>query len=163
MTIGDPLHEPQPLHGSLGAEGRGLDRAHGLPASVEGEINRRSWLDFAGVLLILVGCFNIIHGLAAITNSSYVVDKLLFANLDAWGWFFLIWGILQIFAGFAVMRGAGWGAIVGIATAFFNAIAQLAAAGTFPFWTLVIVATDALIIYGLAMYGGTRGVRRSAA
>ena len=112
MTIGDPisdpLHDPQqPLHGSLGAEGRGLDSSQDLPDAVKGEISRRSWLDFAGVMLILVGAFNIIDGLAAISGSSYVVDKLLFANLDAWGWFFLIWGILQVVAGVAVMRGAG--------------------------------------------------------
>jgi hypothetical protein len=124
---------------------------------VKGEIDRRSWLDFAGVMLILVGAFNIIDGLAAISGSSYVADKLLFANLDAWGWFFLIWGILQVFAGIAVMRGAGWAAVVGIVTAFFNAIAQLAAAGTFPAWTLAIVAADALVIYGLVQYGGKRG------
>jgi hypothetical protein len=108
-------------------------------------------------MLILVGAFNIIDGLAAISGSSYVADKLLFANLDAWGWFFLIWGILQVFAGIAVMRGAGWAAVVGIVTAFFNAIAQLAAAGTFPAWTLAIVAADALVIYGLVQYGGKRG------
>jgi hypothetical protein len=157
MTIGDPLHDPQPLHGSFAAEGRGLDSSYGLPGSVKGEIDRRSWLDFAGVMLILVGAFNIIDGLAAISGSSYVADKLLFANLDAWGWFFLIWGILQVFAGIAVMRGAGWAAVVGIVTAFFNAIAQLAAAGTFPVWTLAIVAADALVIYGLVLYGGQRG------
>jgi hypothetical protein len=152
MTIGDPLHE------SYGARAWGLDPSQpGLPESVKGEIDRRRWLDFAGVMLILVGVFNIIDGLAAISGSSYVADKLLFANLDAWGWFFLIWGILQIFAGFAVMRGAGWAAIVGIVAAFFNAIAQLAAAGTFPLWTIVIVGADALVIYGLVQYGGKRG------
>jgi hypothetical protein len=55
------------------------------------------------------------------------------------------------------MRGARWAAVVGIVTAFFNAIAQLAAAGTFPVWTLAIVAADALVIYGLVLYGGQRG------
>lgn len=156
--IGDPLHDPQqPLHGSLGAEGRGLDSSQDLPDAVKGEISRRSWLDFAGVMLILVGAFNIIDGLAAISGSSYVVDKLLFANLDAWGWFFLIWGILQVVAGVAVMRGAGWAAILGLVTAFVNAIAQLSAARTYPVWSVAIVAADALVIYGLVQYGGKRG------
>jgi hypothetical protein len=157
MTIGDPLHDQQPLHGSLAAEGRGLDSSYGLPDDVKGEIDRRSWLDFAGVMLILVGAFNIVDGLAAVSGSSYVADNLLFANLDAWGWFFLIWGILQVFTGIAVMRGARWAAIVGIVAASFNAIAQIAAARTFPVWSLAIVVADVLVIYGLVQYGGKRG------
>jgi hypothetical protein len=157
MTIGDPLHDQPPLHGSLAAEGRGLDSSYGLPEDVKSEIDRRSWLDFAGLMLILVGAFNIVDGLAAVSGSSYVADKLLFANLDAWGWFFLIWGILQVFAGIAVMRGAGWAAIVGIVAASFNAIAQIAAARTFPVWSLAIVVADVLVIYGLVQYGGKRG------
>jgi hypothetical protein len=158
MTTGDPLHDPHPapLHESFAAEGRGLDPSYGLPDSVKSEISRRSWLDFAGVMLMLVGAFNIIDGLAAISGSSYVVDKLLFASLDAWGWFFLIWGIFQIVAGLAVMRGAGWGAVVGIVTAFVNAIAQLSAARTNPVWSLAIITADALVIYGLVQYGGER-------
>ncbi len=83
------------------------------------------WIGFAGIMLILVGFFNVIDGIAAISNSKYVVNQLLFSNLDAWGWFFLIWGVLQICAGFAVLGGAAWAAIVGVVTAFFNAIAQL--------------------------------------
>ena len=64
------------------------------------EVEGSGWIGFAGVMLVLVGCFNIINGIAAISNSDYLVNQLLFANLDAWGWFFLLWGILQIFAGF---------------------------------------------------------------
>jgi len=156
MTIGDPLHDQAPLHGSLGAEGRGLDSSYGLPDDVKGEIDRRSWLDFAGIMLILVGAFNIVDGLAAVSGSSYVADKLLFANLDAWGWFFLVWGILQVFTGIAVMRGAGWAAIVGIVAASVNAISQIAAARTFPVWSIAIVVADVLVIYGLVQYGGKR-------
>ena len=53
------------------------------------------WIGFAGIMLVLVGFFNVIDGIAAISDSKYVVNQLLFSNLDAWGWFFLIWGALQ--------------------------------------------------------------------
>jgi hypothetical protein len=114
------------------------------------------WLTFAGIMLIMVGFFNVIDGIAAIGNSKYLTNQLLFANLDAWGWFFLIWGILQILAGFAIFGGSTWGAIVGIVTAFFNAIAQLAWAGTYPVWAISAIVLDVLIIYGLVVYGGRR-------
>ena len=38
------------------------------------------WLGFAGIMLILVGFFNVIDGIAAISDSKYVVNQLLFAN-----------------------------------------------------------------------------------
>jgi hypothetical protein len=114
------------------------------------------WIGFAGIMLILVGFFNIIDGIAAIGNANYLVNQLLFANMDAWGWFFLIWGILQVFAGFAIMNGATWGAIVGVVTAFVNAIAQLSWARTYPVWAIAAIVLDVLIIYALVVYGGRR-------
>jgi hypothetical protein len=114
------------------------------------------WIGFAGIMLILVGFFNIIDGISAIANADYLVNQLLFANLDAWGWFFLIWGILQVFAGFAIMNGSTWGAILGIVTAFVNAIAQLSWARTYPVWAIAAIVLDVLIIYALVVYGGRR-------
>ena len=112
------------------------------------------WIGFAAIMLILVGFFNVIHGLSAISGSKYTINQLLFANLDAWGWFFLLWGILQIIAGFAIINGAAWGAIVGIVTAFFNAIAQLSWVAVNPWWALIAIGIDVLVIYGLLVYGG---------
>ena len=120
------------------------------------DVEGSGWIGFAGVMLVLVGCFNIINGIAAIANSDYLVNQLLFANLDAWGWFFLLWGILQIFAGFAIFNGAGWGALVGIASAFVNIIAQLSWARANPFWAICAMVVDVLIIYALVVYGGRR-------
>jgi hypothetical protein len=112
------------------------------------------WIGFAGIMLILVGFFNVIDGIAAIRDSKYLIHQLLFSNLHAWGWFFLIWGIFQIIAGFAVLGGAAWAAIVGIVTAFFNAIAQLSWINTNPWWAAIAITIDVLIIYGLLVYGG---------
>ena len=120
------------------------------------------WLGFAGIMLVLVGFFNVIDGISAIRGSDYVVNQLLFSNLDTWGWFFVIWGVLQIIAGFAVISGAPWGAIVGIVTAFFNAIAQLSWIQVNPWWAFIAIAIDVMIIYGLLVYGG-RGKESYAA
>ncbi len=128
-----------------------------LTPEMRAAAERHTWLDFAGVMLILVGFFNVIDGIAALSNSKYLSDNLLFADLDTWGWFFLIVGVVQILAGWGVMKGAGWATVVAIATAFVNAISQLSASHTFAFWAITIVAIDVLIIYGLVKYGGDRG------
>jgi hypothetical protein len=127
------------------------------PSELQGEVDRHSWLDLAGILLFLVGFFNIIDGISAITDAKVLSDHVLFANLHAWGWFFLIVGVLQLFAGWAVMKDAGWAAVVGLATAFVNAISQISASHTFTVWAITILAMDVLVIYGLARYGGGRG------
>ncbi len=124
----------------------------GYADSIEGS----GWVGFAGIMLTLVGFFNIIDGIAAIADSKYLVNQLLFSNLHAWGWFFLIFGVVQVCAGFGVMAGAGWAAIVGIVSAFFNAIAQLSWARAYPVWAIVAVVADVLVIYALVVYGGQR-------
>jgi hypothetical protein len=112
------------------------------------------WIGFAGTMLIVVGVFNIIDGIAAISDSRYLVNQLLFANLHAWGWFFLIWGIVQILAGFAIFGGAAWGAFVGIVSSGFNLIAQLSWAHTNTVWAVAAMVLDVLVIYALVVYGG---------
>jgi hypothetical protein len=120
-----------------------------LSESVESEITRTTWLDFACIILFLVGFLNIINGVAAVRNSTYVGDHVLFSSVHAWGWFFLTWGIVQLVAAVAVYRGAGWAIVVALFTAFFNAIAHLSAAEAAPIWSISIVVLDVLIIYGL--------------
>ena len=120
------------------------------------EIQGSGWISFAGIMLILAGFFNVIQGISAIANAHYLANSLLFANLHAWGWFFLFWGILQIFTGFAIFGGATWAAIVGIVAAFFNIIAQLSWAGTYPVWAIAAMVIDVLVIYGLVVYGGQK-------
>jgi hypothetical protein len=127
------------------------------PPDLSGEVDRHTWLDLAGILLFLVGFFNIIDGISAISDAKVLSNNVLFANLHAWGWFFLIVGILQLLAGWAVMKGANWAALVGMLTAGVNAISQFSASHTFAVWSITIVAMDVLVIYGLAKYGGGRG------
>ena len=111
------------------------------------------WITFAGTMLLLAGVFNVIDGIAAIRDSKYLVNDVLFSNLHAWGWFFLLWGALQIVAAFAVFSGAVWGAIVAVGAAFINMIAQLSWAHVYPVWAISAMVVDALVIYGLIVYG----------
>jgi uncharacterized membrane protein HdeD (DUF308 family) len=127
------------------------------PESMKRKTEHQEWLDFAGILLALAGFFNVIDGSSAIGGSSYVDDKVLFSSLDTWGWFFLIVGIIQIIAAVGVFKGRTWGAYIAIPTAFFNAIAHMSAADTYPLLSLSAAALNVLVIYGLIVHGGLRG------
>ena len=74
------------------------------------------WATFAGMMLILVGIFHAISGLAQVVDpDAYVTTENYVFKLssDAWGWIHLIGGIVVFFAGFAIFRGAVWGRTVG--------------------------------------------------
>ena len=55
---------------------------------------------FASVLLVVVGCFNLIYGIAAIANSHVFTANAhyVFGSLRTWGWITLILGALQLLA-----------------------------------------------------------------
>jgi hypothetical protein len=113
-------------------------------------------VSFSAIMLMLVGTFNVIDGIVAVSNSDYLVNQLLFASMDAWGWFFIVWGAAQVVIGIAILGGATWAAIAGVISAFFNAVAQLSWAHTYAVWSITAIVLDGLVIYGLVVYGGRR-------
>jgi hypothetical protein len=152
-----------PPHPGRRQRRRIVKRPEGSERSVASRAKRRNesyevagagWLTFAGIMLTLAGFFNVINGIAAISDSKYLVKQLLFSNLHAWGWFFLIWGIIMICAGIAIFSGAQWAATIGIIAAFFNVIAQLSWVRVNPVWAVSAMVIDVLVIYGLVVYGG---------
>ena len=110
---------------------------------------------FASILLLVVGCFNLIQGIAAITNSHVFVANAHYVvgNLRAWGWITLIFGVLQLLAAAGVLAGnqlARWFAVAVLAL---NAIDQMFFIPAYPFWALTIIAMDVVALYGLCAYG----------
>ena len=110
---------------------------------------------FASVLLIVVGFFNIIYGIAAIANSHVFVANAhyVFANLRTWGWITLIIGVLLLIAAVGIVTGnqlARWFAVVVVGL---NAIDMMFFIPAYPFWALVIIAVDVVALYALCAYG----------
>jgi len=110
---------------------------------------------FASILLVVVACFNVIQGIAAIANSHVFTAHAhyVFANQRTWGWITLILGILMLIAAVGVLAGnqlARWFAVVVIGL---NAIDQMFFIPAYPFWSLTIIAMDVVALYGLLAYG----------
>ena len=118
------------------------------------------WLLFSGVMLVLAGLTGILDGLWAIVNGDeqeVVINNAVVlwdSNLKAWGWVYLIGGIIVLLAGFAVVGGAEWGRAVGIFVAALWIVVRIPWVFTFPFATLIGIFLAVLVIYGLAVYGG---------
>jgi hypothetical protein len=122
------------------------------------------WVVFAAIMLIVAGGTRIIDGLWALKRDNDLEgapglkELLIFDdNLAAWGWIYLILGVLLIIAGFAVFSRAQWArwfGIVFVSVAIFTHFAWMYA---FPVQALVGVVIDALVLYALAAYGGRDG------
>jgi len=110
---------------------------------------------FAAILLLVVGFFNMIYGIAAIANSHVFVAgaHYVFANQRTWGWITLIISILQLVAAAGILAGnqlARWFAVAVLAL---NAIDMMLFLPAYPFWALTIIAVDVVALYGLCAYG----------
>lgn len=112
------------------------------------------WAGFAGVMILVLGTFNVIWGLAALVNDDFfLADELLFWDLSFWGWVYLIVGAVQVLAAMLIFSGSEAGALLGIMFAIFNAIGALLSIGAYPIWSIIILVLDALVIYALTVYG----------
>jgi hypothetical protein len=107
---------------------------------------------FAGMLMIVIGAFEAIAGLAAIIeNEFFVVSQNYTFELDvtAWGWIHLILGIVVALAGFYVVSGRTWARVVGITLAILAAVANFFFIPYYPFWSLLIIALAVWVIWSL--------------
>jgi hypothetical protein len=131
----------------------------GPPGAVAGdEPKGAGWVLFAAVLLGLAALWNFFAGIAAIAGAHvYVANaNYVFSDLSTWGWIILILGVLQGVAALGLTSGSELARWFAIACAAVNSIGQLMFIPAFPFWGIAMFAIDLLIIYALAVYGGSR-------
>ena len=110
---------------------------------------------FASVMLLIIGCFNLIYGIAAIANSHVFTANAhyVFGSLRTWGWITLIIGVLQLLAAGGVLAGNQLARWFAVAVLGLNAIDMMFFIPAYPFWALMIIAVDVVALYGLCAYG----------
>jgi hypothetical protein len=116
------------------------------------------WMVFAGIVLLILGCANIVEGVAAVDGSSVFTRHAhyVFGDLSSWGWAIWLVGIAQGVAALGVLVRNQWARWAGVVFANLNALTQLFVIQAYPFWSLVLFALDILVIYGLVVHGGLR-------
>lgn len=112
------------------------------------------WIMFAAIMLMIAGLANFFWGITALAYSTYLVNQLLFTGLGTWGWLTIIFGIIQIIAGASVLNKSQWARWFGIITGALGVMIMFFVLWAHPVWSVVVIALDVLVIYGLAQYGG---------
>lgn len=111
---------------------------------------------FAGVVLVIVGVFQIIHGLVALFNDEFFVTtpKWVFKfDVTTWGWIHVIIGGLVLLAGIGIFSGNVLARTVGVFAAAGSALVNFAWLPYYPVWGVVIIALNIGVIWALTCHG----------
>jgi hypothetical protein len=115
------------------------------------------WIFFSGILMIMLGMFHALMGVVALFNDEYylVARSGLVLSLDytTWGWIHLVIGIAAICAGFGVLVGQTWARVIGIVLAVVSAVSNVVFIAAYPFWSIIVIVIDVLIIFALSVHG----------
>jgi len=112
---------------------------------------------FAGTLMVIVGVFHALVGIAALVDDKIYVttpNYIYSADIAMWGWLHLLLGILVAVVGIAVLGGQHWGRVVGIGLAALSLVVNFLFIPYHPLWSVLIIALQVAIIWALAAYGG---------
>lgn len=114
---------------------------------------RSGWITFAGVMALLAGGYNTLSGIAALADDDTVASQakevLYGIDLTAWGWFWLIVGLLQILTGVLIFQRNRWGLWLGVAFASLSGLMTVIVMFVFPLWALAVLTIDFLVLFGL--------------
>lgn len=114
------------------------------------------WTIFAATMLLIVGSFWIIAGLAGIIGDNTIfISANYIVNVDTttWGWVHLLVGIIVLLAGFGLFNGQVWARTVGVIVAIGNMIVAFAWLPHYPIWAVCIMAVDITVIWALTAHG----------
>jgi hypothetical protein len=115
------------------------------------------WVGFAGIILLLNGIFSVFQALVAlVTPADYYNTSgagLFLMSVNGYGWWNLIVGVLLIATAGALLSGATWARAVAVILAALSAIGQLFLIPAQPWWSIIVIAIDVLIIYAVTAHG----------
>lgn len=134
-----------------------LDEADQGPQEPGDYTTRGAWADvvgtFAGVLLLAAGAFGALQGASAVANddlysqgSEYLYDF----DMTVWGWIHVTIGLASIVVAVGILMRRSWGQVTGMIVAGLSMVANFAFLPHYPFWALVLIAINVLIVWALS-------------
>lgn len=109
-------------------------------------------ITFAACVLVLIGSFQAIIGLAAIFDDQfYVVARNYTFEFDtsAWGWIHLLLGVLLFATGLGLFGRQAWAGATAIVLASISAIVNFFFIPYYPVWAIVVIALDVWVLWSL--------------
>jgi hypothetical protein len=144
-------------------ETREEDRVSDARARHRAQERNAGWVRFASLMLVLIGVFQIVTGLSVIfrRQTFLVPENRLLVDVDyaAYGWLYIVLGVLALAAAYGVEQRASWARVTGIVLAVLSAVSNLGFLPVRPFTAATVIVLNVLAIYGIAVHGSREGTR----
>jgi hypothetical protein len=114
------------------------------------------WTLFAALMLSLQGIWWMLTGLVGIVEDEFYVvgqEYIFQFDITTWGWTHLVFGVVLLAAGMALLTGSTWARVVGVVVASFAMILAFAWLPWYPLWALLFVAVSIAVIWALTVHG----------
>jgi hypothetical protein len=115
------------------------------------------WVVFGGVMLIMLGTFQVVQGLVALFDDGFylVGSNGLVVDIDynTWGWIHIVIGAVGVLTGVGLLAGNMAARVVGVGVAFLSALVNLAFISAYPVWSTILIALDVIVIYAIIVHG----------
>ena len=114
------------------------------------------WINFAGLVMVVIGVVDGFQGLIAIVRGKYYAltpNQIIVFDVKTWGWIALIWGIVVALVGLALLAGASWARSFAIVLGTLNFVVELAFVGSaqYTLWTLAGLGLTVVVLYALVV------------
>jgi hypothetical protein len=112
----------------------------------------QGWAAMAGILMVILGGFKAISGFIGLFNDEWIVrgfNAYFFVDLTALAWWYLIIGLILVFAGLAAMQMKAWGRWVGVIAVGLAMISELMWLPIYPIWSILLVTLYFFMIIDL--------------
>ncbi|MGE5226239.1 MAG: hypothetical protein ACM3OO_05130 [Planctomycetaceae bacterium] len=116
------------------------------------------WTFFAAFMMILMGSFHIVAGLAGILKDNFYLisqngNYAFKFDATAWGWIHLVLGVIVLLAGFGLYKGSIWARTVGVIIALIAGFISFVWLPVYPIWAIILITISVAIIWSLTAHG----------
>jgi hypothetical protein len=126
--------------------------------------NRAGVVTFAGVLFIVVGAFNVLDGIIALTRPEQLIvgeNAFVVKDYDVLGVTLLSLGVVEVLVGFGILSRVRSAQVIGIVLASLGFLIHLAYFRHYPAWAVTLMALNIVVIYALTVHGDQFGRART--
>ena len=120
---------------------------------------------FASMLMVLMGSFHIMAGLAAVIDDNFYVVRPGFGleiDVSAWGWLHMIGGTLAIFAAIGLFTGSVFARVFTLVIACLSIFYNFYSIPYYPVWSILMIVFAIGVIWALTVHGHELDVTQEA-
>ncbi len=119
--------------------------------------NWSGWAAIGAILMMVVGVFQIISGIFGLANDEWILlgySGYFLVDVTGLAVWYIVIGVVLLFGGLYVVRGAAWARVVGVVAASLAIISQLFMLPVHPIWSIVLLALYVLALIGFVLMDG---------